>query len=209
MTSTPQPTSGSTYGQRFLAELAEIAGRLDHSAVDRLAERLARVRTSGGRVFVVGVGGGAGNAAHAACDLRGLADIEAYAPTDSPASFTASANDYGWPHAFTRWLTVSRLGERDVLMVLSVGGGSVDPPVSENLVEAVKLARAAGAFVCGVVGPDGGETARLAQLCIRVPVVDRAFRTTHTEIYQAVVWHMLVTHPSLNATTPRWESLCP
>lgn len=195
------------FSRRFLVELAAIAGLLDHGAVDRLAERLARTRETGGRVFVVGLGGGAANAAHAACDLRGLAGVEAYAPTEDVASLTAAANDHGWRHAFTRWLTISRLGDGDVLLVMSVGGGSEDPPVSENLVEAVRLARSVGAFVSGVVGPAGGETARLADLCIRVPVVNRAFRTTHTEIYQSVVWHMLVTHPLLNAVTPHWESL--
>lgn len=209
MTSAATSTVDTGYGQRFLAHVAEIADRLDWKAVDRLAKRLAHLREDGGRVFVVGLGGSAANAAHAACDLRGLAGVEAYAPTDSPASWTAAANDYGWTQAFTRWLTVSRIGARDALLVFSVGGGSVDPPVSENLVEAAQLARSAGAAVYGVVGPDGGEVARLAGLCIRVPVTDRSFRTTHTEIFQAVVWHMLVTHPVLRATVPRWESLRP
>jgi D-sedoheptulose 7-phosphate isomerase len=206
-TSLLSPAVTTGFGPRFLAEIGSVAATLDHAAVDRLAERLARVRDEAGRVFIVGLGGGAANAAHAACDLRGLAGIEAYAPTDSPASLTAAANDYGWINAFSRWLSASRLGARDALLVLSVGGGSIDPPVSENLVKAVSFARLAGAFVCGVVGPDGGETARLADLCIRVPVTDPTLRTTHTEIFQAVVWHMLAVHPRLNTTTPKWESL--
>ena len=197
------------FGQRFLDELIAVAARLNVAAVDRLADRLSNVRPCGGRVFVIGLGGSAANASHAACDLRGLAGLDAYAPTDSAASFTAAANDYGWREAFRRWLEVSRISERDVLLVLSVGGGSLDPPVSENLVTAIEVAREAGAFVCGVVGPDGGETASMADLCISVPVQDRALRTTHTEIFQSVVWHMLVTHPALKSVTPRWESLRP
>jgi D-sedoheptulose 7-phosphate isomerase len=208
MTSLPG-TVAEGFGRRFLDELIAVATRLDVVAVDRLAERLSNVRSRGGRVFVIGLGGGAANASHAACDLRALAALEAYAPTDSAASFTAAANDYGWREALSRWLQVSRITERDALLVLSVGGGSFDPPVSENLVSAIMVAREAGAFVCGVVGPDGGETASLADLCIRVPVEDRALRTTHTEIFQSVVWHMLVAHPALMARTPHWESLRP
>lgn len=205
---TPQ-TSANGFSRRFLDELVRTAQHLDDDAVDQLAARLAKVGREGGRVFVIGLGGSAANAAHAACDLRGLADIEAYAPTDMPAAFTAAANDYGWRHVFTRWLQTSRLGAKDVLMVLSVGGGSEDPPVSENLVEALQLASSVGAFTCGVVGPAGGETARLADLCIRVPVADPAMRTAQSEVFQAVVWHMLVTHPVLNRVVPRWESLKP
>ncbi|WP_250285176.1 SIS domain-containing protein [Frankia sp. CiP1_Cm_nod2] len=190
-------------------ELAAISGRLDTALVDELAERLGEVRDTGGRLFILGIGGGAGNAGHAVCDLRGLAGFDAYAPTDNPASLTALTNDHGWRYAFSRWLEDSRLGPRDAVLVFSVGGGSEDPPVSVNLVEAVRLATERGAFVCGVVGPDGGETARLADVCIRVPVADLTFRTTHTEIIQSVVWHMLATHPRLNTVTPLWETLRP
>lgn len=197
------------HGPRFLEALAEIAANLDHAAVDRIAARMARTRHEGGRVFVLGVGGGAGNATHAVCDLRNLAGLEAYSPTDNAATLTASINDGGWAHSVSAWLRGSRLSTRDVLTVFSVGGGSTDPPVSVNLVEAVRLAVDVGAYVCGVVGPDGGETARVADDCVRVPVTDREFRTTHTEIFQSVVWHMLVTHPALAVVTPRWESLCP
>lgn len=207
MAAMPEAGTDATFSTRFLAELTRAADRLDHTMVDRLAVRLAGIRDAGGRVFVVGLGGGAANAAHAACDLRGLANVQAYAPTDTPASLTAAANDYGWRHAFTRWLLGSRLCAADALLVLSVGGGSEDPPVSENLIEAIQLARKVGAFTAGVVGPDGGATARLADLCIRTPVEDLGFRTTHTEIFQSVVWHMLVTHPALGQVTPRWESL--
>lgn len=203
------PSPELAFTRRFLAAIATVAERTDTDLVDQLADRLATVRDDAGRVFVVGVGGGAANASHAACDLRGLAAVEAYAPTDNSASLTAAANDYGWRHSISRWLTGSRICHRDALMVFSVGGGSEDPPVSVNLIEAITVARAAGAFVCGVVGPDGGETARLADLCVRVQVPDREFRTTHTEIYQSVIWHLLVTHPRLSASTPLWETLRP
>lgn len=207
MAATPEASTDSTFSTRFLTELARAADRLDHTMVDRLAARLAEIRDAGGRVFVVGLGGGAANAAHAACDLRGLANVQAYAPTDAVASLTAAANDYGWRHAFTRWLLVSQISAADALLVFSVGGGSENPPVSENLIEAIGLARKVGAFTAGVVGPDGGATARLADLCIRTPVADPRLRTTHTEIFQSVVWHMLVTHPALGQVTPRWETL--
>lgn len=200
---------GSAFTRRFLAAIATVAERMDTDLVDQLADRLATVRDDAGRVFVTGVGGGAANASHAACDLRGLAAVEAYAPTDSSASLTAAANDYGWRQSISRWLTGSKICGHDALMVFSVGGGSEDPPVSVNLIEAISVARAAGAFVCGVVGPDGGETARQADLCVRVPVSDREFRTTHTEIYQSVIWHLLVSHPRLRAGTPLWETLRP
>lgn len=199
--------SDAEFMRRFLTEVAAIAEKIDCEAIEVIAERIAAVRESSGRVFIAGVGGGAANAAHAVCDLRGLADVEAYAPTDNPAALTAAANDYGWRESLSRWLACSRIGKRDMLMVFSVGGGSEDPPVSLNVVDAVRLAADAGAFVCGVVGPDGGNTAQLADICIRVPVRDRGFRTTHTEIFQSVVWHMLVTHPALNRVTPKWESL--
>ncbi|MGH3764589.1 MAG: SIS domain-containing protein [Pseudonocardiaceae bacterium] len=197
------------YGRRFLDAVAVIATALDPAVVDRIARRLARTRVDGGRVFIIGVGGGAGNATHAVCDLRNLAGLEAYSPTDNAATLTALINDGGWRGAVASWLVGSRIGEKDVLVVFSVGGGSENPPVSVNLVEALRLAVKVGAFVCGVVGPDGGETAQLADECVQVPVPDRGFRTTHTEIYQSVIWHMLVTHPLLAVTVPRWESLCP
>jgi D-sedoheptulose 7-phosphate isomerase len=194
---------------RFLDELRTITESLDGRIVDEIALRLRRVREESGRVFLVGVGGGAANATHAVCDLRALAGLEAYAPTDNPAALTASINDYGWRESFARWLRCSHLDRRDAVVVFSVGGGSEDPPVSVNIVEAVRLAVDVGAFVCGVVGPDGGVTAQLADICVKVPVTDREYRTTHTEIYQAVVWHMLATHPVLAQSRPHWEVLRP
>ncbi|MFE4698487.1 SIS domain-containing protein [Streptomyces sp. NPDC001935] len=209
MTVTVETPPGVDLGTRFLETLAAVAGDLDHTAVDRMAQRLARVRAEQGRVFLLGVGGGAGNATHAVCDLRNLAGLDAHAPTDNAATLTAAINDRGWRSAYAEWLTCANIGPRDAVMVFSVGGGSEEPPVSVNLVEALRTAQDSGAYICGVVGPDGGETARMADECLRVPVNDRDYRTTHTEIFQSVVWHMLIVHPLLAVTTPRWESLRP
>lgn len=206
---TPSPAvTAPVYGRRFLDVIADIADELDHAAVDRIAARLATVREQRGRVFFLGVGGGAGNATHAVCDLRNLTGLEAYSPTDNAATLTAAINDRGWQNSVAEWLAGSNLGELDAVVVFSVGGGSENPPVSVNLVEALRYAAKVGAFTCGVVGPDGGQTAQIADECVRVPVRDRDFRTTHTEIYQAVVWHMLVLHPLLARVRPKWESLC-
>ena len=196
-------------GHEFVSVLAETVTSIDLPTVDRIAHRIARVRREQGRVFVIGVGGGAGNATHAVCDLRNLARVDAHSPTDNAATLTAAVNDRGWEEAVAESLACANLGPRDAVMVFSVGGGSEAPPVSVNLVRAVRFAAAAGAYVCGVVGPDGGETARVADDCVRVPVSDRSFRTTHTEIAQAVVWHLLVVHPALAAVSPTWESLRP
>jgi D-sedoheptulose 7-phosphate isomerase len=204
---TAEPSSVDAYSSRFVAELVGVANRLDLAAVAALARRLREVRGAGGRLFCIGVGGGAANAAHAVCDFRAMADMEAYAATDNTATLTASINDHGWSGSLSRWLSGSRIGNLDALIVFSVGGGSQVPPVSLNVVEAIGLAKRRGAFVCGVVGPEGGETARSADLCIRVPVVAADLITTHTEIFQAVVWHLLVTHPELNRALPHWESL--
>ena len=195
------------FSKRFLSELGDLASRIDPEQIDALARMLAKVRTNEGRVFILGVGGGAANAAHAVCDLRGLANIEAYAPTDSVASITATTNDYGWKHVFRIWLAQSRVRTGDLVLVFSVGGGSITPPVSENLVDAMHYAKQQGALIAAVVGPIGGAAVELSDICVRVPVTDGDFVTTHTEIFQAVVWHMLVTHPSVTTRQPHWESL--
>lgn len=197
----------SQHTTSFVRELVAVADRLDLAALDRMAAELGRRRAAGGRLFLLGVGGGAANAAHAVCDFRGMADFEAYAPTDNSATLTASINDHGWDDSVARWLAGSHLGARDAVVVFSVGGGSEDPPVSLNLVRAVRAVVRSGALLCGVVGPRGGETAGAADICIRVPVEAAELTTTHTEIFQAVVWHLLVTHPALNRTRPHWESL--
>lgn len=203
----PEP-SASGHSTRFMEVLAAVASRVDVAVIDRIAHRLAEVREAQGRLFLLGVGGGAGNATHAVCDFRNLAGLDASSPTDNAATLTASINDRGWRNAVAEWLQCSNIGPRDAVMVFSVGGGSEEPAVSVNLVEALRRAHQAGAYLSGVVGPDGGETARLAHDCVRVPVEERDFRTTHTEIFQAVVWHLLITHPALARTRPRWETLC-
>ena len=197
----------SSFAESYLAETAAIAGQLDASTVDGLATELAGVRERGGRLFVLGVGGSAAHASHAACDFRKLCSFEAYAPTDNVAELTARTNDDGWEDVFASWLGGSRLGEQDALLVFSVGGGDEARNVSVNLVRAVELARSVGASVFGVVGRDGGYVQRTADVSVLVPTVNEERVTAHTEGMCAVVWHLLVSHPALQAATPKWESL--
>jgi D-sedoheptulose 7-phosphate isomerase len=197
----------SAFAESYLAETAEIASRLDAAAIDRLAGELAAVRGRGGRLFVLGVGGSAAHASHAACDFRKLCGFEAYAPTDNVAELTARTNDDGWEDVFASWLAGSRLGDRDAVLVFSVGGGDAERGVSANLVRAVDAARAAGARTFGIVGRDGGHVGRTADVCVVVPTVNEDRVTAHTEGMCAVVWHLLVSHPALLAATPKWESL--
>jgi D-sedoheptulose 7-phosphate isomerase len=171
-----------------------------------MAASLAELRQRGGRLFVLGVGGGAGNASHAVNDFRKICGIEAYAPTDNVSELTARVNDDGWASVFASWLRVSRLGAGDAVLVFSVGGGDIERNVSPNLVRALQLARDVGACVLGVVGRDGGYVARVADVCVVVPTVNPAAVTPHTEAFQAVVWHLLVSHPSLQANEMKWES---
>ncbi len=191
--------------EAFLGQVAEITHRLDRHAIESMAAGLERVRGAGGRVFVLGVGGSAANACHLVNDLRKLAGIEAYAPTDNVAELTARANDEGWDTVFTAWLAESRLAPGDALLVLSVGGGSWEPPISTPLAHAVDYAAAVGASVLGIVGRDGGHTARHAEVCVLIPTVDPERVTPLTEAFQAVVWHLLVTHPRLSQRRGRWE----
>jgi D-sedoheptulose 7-phosphate isomerase len=195
-----------THTERYLQEAADIIRRLDTGAIEQLAERLARVRAQGGRVFFLGVGGGAGNCSHAVNDFRKLAGIECYAPTDNVCELTARANDEGWRSVFAGWLEVSRFGARDALFIMSVGGGDEERNISPNLVAALELARSVGATVLGIVGRDGGCTARAADACVIVPTVNAAAVTAHTEAFQAVIWHLLVTHPLLQRAAGKWEA---
>lgn len=197
----------SSFSDMYLAETSAIAGRLDTAAIERLAAALAGVRDGGGRLFVLGVGGSAAHASHAACDFRKLCGLEAYAPTDNVAEFTARANDDGWETVFVSWLEGSRLDSRDAVLVFSVGGGNEEHGVSVNLVRALELARRVDATVFGIVGRDGGYTREVANECILVPVESEDLITAHTEGMCAVVWHLLVSHPALQASTPKWESL--
>ena len=197
----------SSFAESYLAETAEIVSLLDAAAVDRLARELASVRDGRGRLFVLGVGGSAAHASHAACDFRKLCGFEAYAPTDNVAELTARTNDEGWEGVFASWLEGSRLRAQDAVLVFSVGGGDAERGVSANLVHAVDVARRAGAKVFGVVGRDGGHVGRTADICVVIPTVNEDRVTAHTEGMCAVVWHLLVSHPALLAATPRWESL--
>jgi D-sedoheptulose 7-phosphate isomerase len=197
----------TSFASTYLAETAAIAERVDAEAVERLARSLSEVRDRGGRLFVLGVGGSAAHASHAACDFRKLCGLEAYAPTDNVAELTARTNDDGWETTFSAWLAGSRLDARDAVLVLSVGGGDREQNVSVNLVRAVDAARGAGARVFGIVGRDGGYTAEVADECVVVPVESQERVTVHTEGMCAVLWHLLVSHPALQASTPKWESI--
>jgi len=191
----------------FLAEAREIAGMLDCNAIEEVAAALAGIRDRQGRLFILGVGGSAANASHAVNDFRKIAGLEAYAPTDNVSELTARTNDEGWSTVFESWLRVSRLQPRDGILVLSVGGGSLERQVSPNLVAALEYAKAVGAKILGIVGRDGGHTAKLADVCVLIPTVNTAHITPHAEAFQAVVWHLLVSHPALKQTETRWESL--
>jgi D-sedoheptulose 7-phosphate isomerase len=197
--------SEGSYAERFLAEAAEIARSLPTDAIDRMATGIAAVRERGGRLFILGIGGGAGHASHAVNDFRKLCHIECYTPTDNVSELTARTNDEGWETTFTEWLTTSRLGDKDALLVFSVGGGSLDPPISVNLAKAVERAHEVGADVFGIVGRAEGTTARLATECV-VVAAPPARMTPHVEAFQAVVWHLLVSHPSLAAQDGKWET---
>ncbi len=194
------------FARAHLDETVRIATLLDADAIERAAAVLLAVRQRGGRLFILGVGGGAAHASHAANDFRKLAGFEAYAPTDNVAELTARTNDEGWETVFAAWLAGSRLTSMDGILVFSVGGGSRDKNVSVNLVNALELARQTGASVVGIVGRDGGFTATVADACVIVPTVNAAAVTPHTEAFQAVIWHLLVSHPSLQMVTAKWES---
>jgi D-sedoheptulose 7-phosphate isomerase len=195
------------YIKQYLSESEEVLGRIDPCSIERTLDLLLRVRQSGGRVFFLGAGGGAGNAAHAVNDFRKIAGIEAYAPTDNVSELTARVNDDGWESAYTEWLRVSRLGSRDLVFILSVGGGDSEQNISPNLVHALRYAKEVGAAVAGIVGRDGGYTARVADACILVPVVNPSTVTAHTESFQVLVAHLLVSHPRLRAAEMKWESV--
>jgi D-sedoheptulose 7-phosphate isomerase len=195
-----------TYTERHLQEASDIIQQLDHAAIERMVEILAGVRARGGRLFFLGVGGSAGNCGHAVNDFRKLAGFEAYAPTDNVSELTARTNDEGWDTVFSAWLKGSRLRKEDAVFVFSVGGGSLEKNISPNLVRALQLAKEVGAAIVGVVGRDGGYTATVADACAIVPTVNPETVTPHSEAFQAVVWHLLVSHPALKVNTTKWES---
>lgn len=195
-----------SYARQHLDETARIVSALDPDALDRMAARLGALRDRGGRLFVLGVGGSAANASHAVNDFRKLAHIEAYSPVDNVSELTARTNDEGWETVFATWLEGSRLRREDMILVLSVGGGSVERNISPNIVKALTYAQGIGAQIVGIVGRDGGFTATVADECIIVPTVNPEKVTPHTEAFQAVIWHLLVSHPLVKAARTKWES---
>ncbi len=195
------------YSTQHLAETAEIVARLDPGACEKCVAELRGVRERGGRLFILGVGGSAANASHAVNDFRKIAGLECYAPTDNVSELTARTNDDGWASVFVEWLRGSRLNARDAVLVFSVGGGNLEKNVSPNLVTALQLAKQVGAHVVGVVGKDGGYTAKVADACVIVPTVNPANVTPHSEAFQAVVWHLFVSHPDLKVNPTKWESV--
>ena len=195
------------FTETFIAEAIEILNKLDVAAIERTVDLLARTREQGGRLFLLGVGGSAANASHAVNDFRKIVGIEAYAPTDNVSELTARANDEGWASVFRGWLEGSHLNSQDAVLVFSVGGGNLEKNVSPNLVLALQLAKEVGAKIAGVVGRDGGYTAQVADACVIIPTVHAEHVTPHTEAFQAVVHHLLVTHPRLKAAQTKWESV--
>jgi D-sedoheptulose 7-phosphate isomerase len=191
----------------YLDAAAEVIRRIDRSAIEKTVRLLTDVKRSGGRIFFIGAGGSAANASHAVNDFRKIAGMEAYAATDNVSELTARVNDDGWDTVFAEWLKGSRLSSRDLVFVLSVGGGSVEKGISANIVKAIEHAKRVGARICGVVGRDGGATAKAADACVVIPTVDAAMVTPHAEAFQAVVWHLLVSHPDLAEQPMKWESV--
>ena len=196
-----------SYVQQHLAETQRIVEQLDPTAIERMVTFLEETRTRGGRLFVLGVGGSAANASHAVNDFRKIVGIEAYAPTDNVSELTARTNDEGWASVFEEWLKVSHLRAGDLLLVFSVGGGNLEKNISPGLVSALQFARQVGARIIGIVGRDGGYTAQVADVCVIIPTVNQDNITPHTEAFQAIVWHLLVSHPRLKMTQTNWESV--
>jgi D-sedoheptulose 7-phosphate isomerase len=201
------PDDTIQFVREYLQEAKAILDRLDIQEIDRIAHMLAAVRDSGGRLFILGVGGSAANASHAVNDFRKIAGIETYAPTDNVSELTARTNDEGWPAVFEQWLAISRLSSSDAVFVLSVGGGNLEKNVSPNIVAALQYARRTGAKIVGIVGRDGGYTAQVADACVIIPTANPEHTTPHAEAFQAVVWHLLVTHPAVKRAQTKWESV--
>ena len=195
-----------SYAAQHMKEAMEIIQKIDVSAIEKMADLLATVKADGGRIFFLGVGGSAGNCSHAVNDFRKIVGIESYAPTDNVSELTARTNDEGWATVFVEWLKISKLQPKDALFIFSVGGGNLEKNISPNLVEAIKFAKSVGAKVTGVVSRDGGYTAQAADACVIVPTVNPETITPHSEAFQAVVWHLLVSHPKLKANQTKWES---
>ena len=196
-----------SFTQQYLEETQKVVAQLNAGAVEKAVEELAAVRERGGRLFILGVGGSAANASHAVNDFRKICGFEAYAPTDNVSELTARTNDEGWATVFSEWLKGSRLNAKDALLIFSVGGGNLEKNVSPNLVSAIQLAKQAGASVIGIVGRDGGYTAKEATACVIIPTVNQEHVTPHSEAFQAVVWHLFVSHPKLKVNRTKWEGV--
>jgi D-sedoheptulose 7-phosphate isomerase len=196
-----------SYTRKHLTEAVEIIQRIDEIAIEKMADLLYQVKTDAGRIFFLGVGGSAGNCSHAVNDFRKIVGIESYAPTDNVSELTARINDDGWPSIFFEWLKISRLNSKDMLFIFSVGGGNLEKNISPNLVEALKLGKTIGTKIIGIIGRDGGYTSQVADACVIVPTVNIDNVTPHTEAFQAVIWHLLVSHPKLKVNQTKWESI--
>ena len=198
--------SSLTFPEQYIRDAQQILSKLDTATIEKMAVLLLALREQGGRLFLIGVGGGAGHAGHAVNDFRKLAKIESYSPSDNISELTARTNDEGWETTYAAWLEVSRLNKKDMLMVFSVGGGNLEHNISPNIVRAVQYAKEIGAGVIGIVGRDGGYTASVADACVIVPTIDPDYVTPHTESFQALVWHLLVSDPRLMQAKNKWES---
>tara|TARA_B110000003_G_C16640620_1_gene530007 strand:+ start:1636 stop:2235 length:600 start_codon:yes stop_codon:yes gene_type:complete len=194
------------YSEKHLKEANQILDLIDHDVIEKMAELILETKNNGGRLFFLGCGGSAGNASHAVNDFRKIVGIESYAPTDNVSELTARTNDEGWDTIFSEWLKVSNLNNKDTLFILSVGGGNLEKNISPNLVKAVSLAKETGSKVLGIVGRDGGYTAKRGDAVLIVPTVNPDTITPHSEAFQAVVWHLLVSHPKLKSKQTKWES---
>jgi D-sedoheptulose 7-phosphate isomerase len=193
-----------SFSKQHLEETSEITKAIDPAIIEKIVDLLVNVKEIGGRLFILGVGGSAANAGHAVNDFRKLAGIETYAPTDNVAELTARTNDEGWETVFSGWLKVSKINSKDCLFILSVGGGNKEKNVSPNLIEAIDLAKEVGARVTGIVGRDGGYTAKNSEVCLVVPTVNPNSVTPHSESFQTVIWHLMVSHPKLKSNPTKW-----
>ncbi|HEV2677216.1 MAG TPA: sugar isomerase [Aliidongia sp.] len=197
----------STFSAKFIQQTLDLVSRLDQAAMEAIVDGLVAVKARGGRLFIIGSGGGAGHASHAVNDFRKIVGIEAYSPTDNVSELTARINDDGWETAYANTLKASRFKAEDAILVFSVGGGDLEKSVSVNLVRCLQMAKELGAAIFGIVGRDGGYTRQVADACVVVPIIDADLVTPHTEGLQAVVWHLLVSHPKLKSAQTKWESV--
>jgi D-sedoheptulose 7-phosphate isomerase len=196
-----------TYTSQYFEEAIQILCQLDQDRIEQMLDLLLEARQRGGRIVFLGVGGGAGHASHAVNDFRKIAGIESYTPTDNASELTARINDDGWETSYRNWLQGSRLRPTDAVFVFSVGGGDAERGISANLVSALQYAKQVGARICGIVGRDGGFTAQVSDVCVLIPVINPETITPHTESFQALIWHLLVSHPKLKAAEMKWESV--